>query len=82
MLVVFGLLWAFQQVASDSVQQSELRLKAIRAFNHATWRCNSLSATSARETCLSQRPALTSATVPEPKSNPFTRSSIGLPSLP
>lgn len=64
MLVAFGLLWAFHQVASDSVQQSEMRLKTISAFNQATWRCNNLNNQRARESCLAQRPALASATSP------------------
>ncbi len=59
-LVALGLLGAFHQVTRGIVQQSELRLQSINAYNKATGQCNGLSNRIARENCLEQRQVLAS----------------------
>ncbi|TXT37073.1 MAG: hypothetical protein FD135_3862 [Comamonadaceae bacterium] len=59
-VVALGLLGAFHQVTLGIVQQSELRLQNISAYNQATGHCNSLSDRIARQNCLSLRQVLAS----------------------
>ena len=50
----FGLLLAFHQVVSGSVQQGELRQKATAMHAEAARRCNALADQRVRESCLLQ----------------------------
>ena len=59
-VLALGLLGAFHKVTSGIVQQSELRLQSISAYNKATGQCNGLSNRIARENCLAQRQVLVS----------------------
>jgi hypothetical protein len=59
--LVFGLLWAFHQVTSGIVQQSELRLQLASEYNKITWQCNSMRGQIERKKCLAQRTVMASA---------------------
>jgi hypothetical protein len=53
-LAIVALLVAFQQVVRASVQQGDLRRKAVAALEEATWRCKALRSQRMRESCLVQ----------------------------
>jgi hypothetical protein len=53
-LAALGLLLAFHQVVLGAVQQGELRRKASAMQAEAASRCNALTGTRSRETCLMQ----------------------------
>ncbi len=53
-LAILGLLLAFHQVVSGSVQQGEQRRAAVALKSEATWRCNAIASVRGRDGCLVQ----------------------------
>ena len=51
-LVMAGLLIAFQQVVSEAVRQGEMRRLAVLAHATATWQCKALRSLRERDDCL------------------------------
>lgn len=57
-IAILGLLLAFHQVVSGSVQQGEQRRAAEALKGEATWRCNAIASLRERDGCLVQLSAL------------------------
>ena len=53
-LAILGLLLAFHQVVSGSVEQGEQRRAAAALKGEATWRCNAIASLRLRDGCLVQ----------------------------